>query len=161
MTTDTATIGPDQRAFEADVSSVPFLADMYRGDWTINSIDWPTMIITIRAAEREGAPGAYTLRVDLTNYPIQAPTATPWDLTAEMPLGAVNRPKGEIVGMVFRIDWENGLALYAPYDRVALVGHPGWVGDHPRYVWNGTQDIAWWARRIWDLLNDEDDYVGI
>lgn len=161
MKMDTDTIGPDQRAFKVDVSSAPFFAGVYRGDWTINSIDWPTMSITIGAAERADAPCAYTLRVDLTNYPIQAPTATPWDLTTGMPLDAANRPKGEIVGMVFRTDWENGLALYAPYDRVALDGHPGWAADHPRYAWNGTQDIAWWVRRIWDLVNDEADYVGI
>ena len=151
---------PDQRAFEADANAPAFLAGVYRGDWTIDSVDWPKVQITIAAAPREGASDSFTLRCDLTNYPAQAPTATPWDLETATLLPQSKRPKGERVGMVFRFDWEQGRALYAPYDRVALVGHPGWATDHPRYLWTATRDLAWWVERVWDLLNS-DVYEGI
>ena len=63
------------------------------------------------------------------------------------------RPKGDDVGMVFRVDWEEGRALYAAYDRVALRGHLNWVTEHPRTAWNGEQDLTWWVLRIWELLS--------
>jgi hypothetical protein len=153
-------VPPDQRAFEADANAPTFLAGLYRGDWNIDSVSWPSVQITIAAAPREGAPSSFTLRCDLTNYPAQAPTATPWDPDTDTLLAQSKRPKGERVGMVFRSDWEQGRALYAPYDRVALAGHPGWATDHPRYMWTGAQDLAWWVERIYDLLN-RDDYEGI
>lgn len=151
---------PDRRAFEADTAVPGFLAGVHRGDWKIDSLDWPVVKMTVSAAARDGAPDSVTLRCDLTNYPIDAPTATPWDPATDTPLSASRRPKGERVGMVFRADWEQGRALYAPYDRVALAGHPSWITEHPWYAWTGTQDLTWWVQRIWDLLNS-DDYEGI
>lgn len=151
---------PDQRAFATDANAATFLAGVYRGDWRIDSVEWPKVQLTIAAAPRDGAPDSFTLRCDLTNYPAQAPTGTPWDPETHMLLSQSRRPKGERVGMVFRFDWEQGRALYAPYDRVALAGHPGWATDHPRYMWTDARDLAWWVERIWDLLNS-DDYDGI
>lgn len=160
MSTAELDVPPDQRAFLRAANVPSFLAGVYRGDWRIDSVDWPKVQITIAAAPRHGAPEAFTLRCDLTNYPADAPTATPWDPAADRLLPACKRPKGERIGLVFRVDWEQGQALYAPYDRVALAGHPGWVTEHPLYVWTGRQDLTWWVERIWDLLNG-DDYDGI
>jgi hypothetical protein len=153
-------IPPDQRAFKADANKPSFIAGVYRGDWKIESVEWPTVEISIAAARRPGAPARFCLRCDLTNYPADAPTATPWDPGTASKLAPVGRPKGDDVGMVFRSDWEEGRALYAAYDRVALAGHANWVTEHPRTSWNGTQDLTWWVLRIWELLND-DDYLGI
>jgi hypothetical protein len=151
---------PDKRAFEAHANAPAFLAGVYRGDWKIDSVNWPKVQFTVTAAPREGAPSSFTLRCDFTNYAADAPTATPWDPDTNTVLAPNKRPKGELVGMVFRFDWEQGRALYAPYDRLALAGHPGWKVEHPRYIWTGKQDLAWWVERIWDLLNS-DDYVGL
>lgn len=156
-----APTSPDQRAFNDDIATAEFLAGVHRSQWRIVGVSWPTVTITIAAAARPGAPDVFSLRVDLTNYPMDAPTAAPWDLDADQPLAEGQRPKGELIGVVFRTDWEHGLALYAPYDRVALAGHPDWAIQHPLLVWTGHQDIAWWVRRVHGLLNDEDDYVGI
>jgi len=151
---------PDQRAFQLDASRPAFLAGVHRGDWTIEKVAWPTVDVSIAAAPREGGPERFLLRCDLTNYPAEAPTATPWDPETHERLAADKRPKGEDVGMVFRVDWEEGRALYAAYDRVALSGHPNWVTEHPRTAWTGEQDLTWWVLRIWELLNS-DDYEGI
>ena len=72
MSTAPPVTPPDQRAFEAHVTRATFIAGVYRGDWSIESIGWPIVVITIAAAAREGAPGTFTLRCDLTNYPEDA-----------------------------------------------------------------------------------------
>jgi hypothetical protein len=151
---------PDQRAFNEQASAPSFLAGLYRGDWTIEAVAWPTVYVSVAAAPRSGAPERYQLRCDFTNYPADAPTAAPWDPDKNSVLSAEKRPKGEDVGMVFRMDWEAGRALYCAYDRVALTGHQNWVTEHRRTAWNGTQDLTWWVLRIWELLNS-DDYEGI
>ncbi len=61
---------------------------------------------------------------------------------------------------MFRSDWNGGTALYAPYDRTAIVGHEGWNTTHACYAWNGSRDIVWFLSTIHDLLNDG-DYTGI
>lgn len=151
---------PDHRVFDAHAKTPSFLAGVFRGDWRIESVNWPTVIISIAAAPRDGAPDRFWLRCDLTNYPADSPTATPWDPDTNAQLAADRRPKGDDVAMVFRRDWEDGRALYAPYDRVALTSHQNWVTEYPRTAWDATRDLTWWATRIWELLND-DDYLGI
>lgn len=151
---------PDQRVFEAHANRPHFLAGVRRGDWRIDTVAWPIVQVTISAAARANGPETFTLRCDLTNYPVDAPTATPWDPAKGTKLTADKRPNGEDVGMVFRADWEEGRALYAAYDRVALTGHPNWAAEHPRTTWTPDRDFTWWMNRIWDLLNS-DDYEGI
>jgi hypothetical protein len=153
-------VPPDRRAFNRDASQPSFLAGVQRGDWTIEMVAWPTVEISISASPRPGAPARYWLHCNLTNFPADAPTATPWDPDTNEKLAADKRPKGDDVGMVFRADWEDGRALYVAYDRVALTGHANWITECPRTAWNGTQDLTWWVMRIWELLND-DDYLGI
>ena len=159
MSTPESDTPPDQRAFEADANRPSFLAGVYRGDWKIESVDWPTVQVTIAAAARANGPGSFAFRCDFTNYPTDAPTATPWDPETDAKLAEDKRPRGEDIGMVFRTNWEEGRALYAAYDRVALAGHPNWVTEHPRTTWTGRQDLTWWVQRIWDLLNS-DGYEG-
>jgi hypothetical protein len=153
-------LAPDQRAFNLDANKPTFLAGVHRGDWRIEEIAWPTVDISIAAAPRPGAPTRFWFRCDFRNYPADAPTATPWDPDTNNKLATGKRPKGDHVDMVFRSDWEEGRALYAAYDRVALTGHANWRTEYPRTAWNGTQDLAWWAMRIWELVND-DDYLGV
>jgi hypothetical protein len=153
-------VPPDERAFIEDAGKPSFLAGVHRGHWTIEKVAWPNVDISVSAAPRPGAPERYWLRCDLTNFPADAPTATPWDPNTNAKLVASGRPKGHGPGLVFRSDWEEGRALYAAYDRVALAGHANWMSEHPRSAWNGTQDLTWWVMRIWELLND-DDYLGI
>jgi len=160
MTSAEADEPPDQRAFNIDASSPAFVAGVYRGTWSIDRCEWPSVDITVAAAPRPNAPSSFTLRCDFTNFPSEAPTATPWDRSTNAKLDASRRPKGEIVGMVFRYDWEEGRALYAAYDRVALDGHRNWLTEHPRTAWDATRDLTWWVNRISDLLHD-DDYEGV
>jgi hypothetical protein len=99
------------------------------------------------------------LRFEFTDYPVQAPTACPWDAGTDSRLAPEKRPKGERVGHVFRSDWQDGSALYAPWDRVGLAGHD-WSSTHPRFAWHPRREITFYLENVHELLND-DDYLGV
>jgi hypothetical protein len=103
-----------------------------------------------------GAPTEYVLRFELTNYPADAPIATPWDESTNSELGAAGRPKGGRAATAFRMDWQGGAALYLPCDRTAAAGHTGWAS----WRWDSSKDITYYLRLVYELLNDE-DYTGV
>lgn len=153
---------PDERVFRDHVSSARFQDGVDRGRWrVVGDIEWPSVLIAVTAGPRDNAPKEFFLRFDLTGYPVSAPTATPWNLMAGAVLEEDQRPKGELVGQVFRSDWEEGKALYAPFDRVALDRyHPDWRQIYPRQAWNAKRDLVWVLQNLHKMLND-DDYTGI
>ena len=108
---------PDERVLRAHVASAQFINGVERGKWRIvGAINWPSALVAVSAASREGAPEEFFFRFDLAGYPNAAPTATPWDLATGDVLDEAERPKGDGLGLVFRTDWEGGRALYAPFD---------------------------------------------
>ena len=154
-------ISPDERVFREHLTDTRFNAGFKQGRWRIvGSIEWPHVLFAVSAATRENSPDEFFFRFNLSGYPGEAPTATPWDPRTESVLAPDLRPRGERVGNVFRSDWENGQALYAPCDRVALRWHPEWRQSYAAYAWDGTKDIAWVLQFIYRLLNDA-DYRGI
>ena len=126
----------------------------------VGDIAWPVVMVAVAAAPRSGAPSEYVLRFDLTGYPETAPTATPWNPTNGNVLEQELRPKGERVGYVFRTDWGDGKALYAPFDRVGLNSHSNWRTEHPRRVWDSSKDLTWLLQILHEMLNN-DDYTGV
>ena len=154
-------MSPDERVLRYHVTSTRFQEGVERGRWRIvGDTAWPVVLVAVAAAPRDSAPFEYFLRFDLAGYPDTAPTATPWSLTTGDVLQQELRPKGARVGHVFRADWENGRALYAPFDRVALNSHPNWQTEHPRRVWDSSKDLTWLLQILHEMLNN-DDYTGI
>ncbi|MFP5364297.1 MAG: hypothetical protein ACLGI5_16375 [Thermoleophilia bacterium] len=151
---------PAEQRGRRDFEAASFRGGVGRSDWRLVSFAWPVALVGVSAAPRTNGPAEFFLRIDLTDYPTLAPTATPWDVETDQMLASEKRPKGERVAMAFRADWENGRALYVPYDRVALAGHPGWVTQYPRDVWTEQRDITFFVNRVHELLNDE-DYQGV
>jgi hypothetical protein len=152
-------MNPDERAVRAHLESPGFQAAVAAGRWRVVDLAWPFVTIAVSAAPRPAGPEEVALRFELTGYPQQAPTATPWDLTTNAQLAADRRPRGEVVAMVFRTDWESGRALYVPFDRVALSSHGGWVQQHPGDAWTAKHDLSFYLRKVHAMLHD-DDYLG-
>ncbi len=75
-------------------------------------------------------------------------------------LAPERRPNGFLVGHVFRTDWEDGEALYAPWDRKGLSWHSEWAQNYPADAWHSERDIAFFLERVHKLLNT-DDYEGL
>lgn len=151
---------PDERAFRAAVEEAVFLDGADRGRWRLLEIDWPHALIAVEAAPRENGPEEFTFRFELSGYPNEAPTATPWDLERGDVLGREDRPKGERVGPAFNAGWNGGQALYIPCDRAALSGHPRWPSKYPRWTWRPEAGITLYLRLVHELLNEE-SYEGV
>jgi hypothetical protein len=157
--TDVA-LSPAERSVRAHLVGARFQSGADEGRWRLISMEWPNALIAVSAAARQGASPEFVLRFDLSGYPQPGPTAGIWDVSTNALLAADLRPKGEVAGQVFRADWENGRALYAPWDHVALDTHPDWPQKHARQAWHARRDLAFYLSNTWDVLND-DGYVGI
>ena len=153
-------MAPDERALRAALEVAGFQSGVDDGRWRLVKLEWPIGIFAVSAAERPNSPGEFGLRIDLSGYPQQAPTATPWDLELSTSLAAERRPKGARAGHVFRTNWEHGRALYAPWDRKGLCAHAEWVQHHPADAWHPERDLSFFLGHVHELLN-ADDYTGI
>jgi hypothetical protein len=158
--TDSKVRAPDERAVLSLLASPRFQQGVDDGQWRLISLEWPIALIAVSAAPRSSCPEEFVLRFDLSGYPASAPTAGLWDVSANTYLPASSRPKGERASMIFRADWETGRALYAPWDRVALVSHPDWAQRHSKHAWTNQRDLTFYLANVYEVLNG-DDYLGI
>lgn len=152
-------IDPSRRLVEAHLRSARFLAGETAGRWRVIKIEWPYVIIAISAAPRENSPTEYAMRFELQGYPETAPTGGIWDVEDGSSLPGEKRPKGARAAQLFRTDWGEGLSMYAPFDRIALQGHPDWPANYPMTMWTPFRDLTFVLTEIWETLN-ADDYLG-
>lgn len=151
---------PDADAVREHLASARFQQGVDSGRWRVIDEAFPIVTVAVSAAGRRGGAPEYALRIDLTRYPHEAPTFEPWHPGDGRRLTAAERPAGGRAAAIFRTDWENGRALYAPYDRVALTGHGNWIDAYPRSVWRPTRDLAFVLDQLWEVLNDADDLAA-
>ncbi|HEX7060290.1 MAG TPA: hypothetical protein VF176_10615 [Solirubrobacterales bacterium] len=150
---------PDELAFCEHISGPHFQAGVDGGRWRVLTIDWPTAKIAISAEARPNSPEEFFFRFELAGYPSIA-TACPIDIETGQTLSAEMRPKGDLVGWAFRPDWQEGQALYVPWDRLSIVGHPEWLTKHAGKLWSEEEGIVSYLRHTHELLNSE-DYLGV
>jgi hypothetical protein len=147
-------IGPDQRAFEADMEKAVFRLGVLEEKWRISSVAWPLVVIDVAAKDRRW----YTLRFNCAGYPQVAPTAGPWDTTRDtvLPFDRWPRGNGGRVTAVFRTNWKNGTALYLPCDRESIVGHDNWRVEMPSKIWRPSEGLVQYLELVHELLNSRD-----
>lgn len=147
-------IGPDQRAFEADVARATFRLGQAEGRWRLVEIRWPHAFIGVTAKDgRE-----FVLRLNCAGFPQALPTGGPWDMAADriLPFDLWPRGQGGRVSAVFRIDWKNGSALYLPCDRESFAGHENWRHEMPSKIWRPADGIVQYLELVHELLNCRD-----
>lgn len=147
-------IGPDQRAFEADVAKAAFRLGQAEGRWRLISVAWPFALIGVVAKDgRE-----FVLRLNCAGYPQAAPTGGPWDMKTETILAFELWPRGQggRVSAVFRTDWKDGSALYLPCDRESLIGHDNWRQEMPSKIWRPNDGIVQYLELVHELLQSRD-----
>ena len=156
---------PDVLGFNRHVNNGDFQLAAQQGKWGIVNNDserptWPFTIIWVSASPRENSPEKYYFRFELTNYPSDPPDICIWNHETNTPLEAEFRPKGvEDAKMLFRTDWENGLHLYAPYERKGLSTHGNWPNEYPDMCWKAGDSIVKALENIHYTLNSK-DYHG-
>lgn len=147
-------IGPDRRAFEADVAKAAFRLGHAECRWRLVAVAWPFAFFGVFAKDgRE-----YVLRLNCAGYPQMAPTGGPWDLKTNQILAFELWPRGQggRVSAVFRTDWKNGTALYLPCDRESLVGHDNWRREMPSKIWRPVDGIVQYLELVHELLQSRD-----
>jgi len=154
---------PDEAMFNKHILEAGFQMGLDEGHWGIFEEDsinttWPQVFIWIAARPKVGCPDKYYLRFDLQGYPSAAPTACPWDVENDVRLDSDKWPKGgPTISSVFNpLGW-NSNALYAPCDRLAMIGHD-WRQDFPDYWWQPTFKIEKYLQFIYTRLQSG-DYV--
>ena len=152
---------PAEKVFRAHLERGPFQSGVDRGRWRLVSVTWPYSVIAINAAQRPNMPLEYAFRFELGNYPITAPTAQPWDESANAPLRRASWPGGTgRIPYAFNPDWKGGSCLYLPCDRYSIEGHDPWRTQYPEMIWDPKGDITQYLRIIHDLLHSE-NYTGL
>jgi hypothetical protein len=147
---------PDESLFKAHLGEAPFLSGEDNGKWGLvdGSLLWPMATIWVEANKKIVPFGKTFLRFNLDGYPVAAPTSFPWDEEKNAKLENHLYPK--VPGafkLVFRIDWQNGDALYAPCDRIAIPGHDPWKTQFPRWWWQPTFTISNYLEFVHTVLN--------
>jgi len=157
-------MGADSELFWAHVELPEFQAGLDNGYWCLlqekNSVEWPFVLIWVKAATKANCPDRYVFRFDLASYPQQAPTACPWDMDKNAPLAPNQWPRGpHHVSKVFKPGWRT-TALYAPCDREPMKDHGQWRQTHRGLWWESTFTIVVYLRFIHRLLTSEDYQHG-
>jgi len=153
-------VTPDERTLRTHLEGARFQAGVQAGRWRLLELTWPHATFVISAAPRSNSPEEFVLRLDVAGYPHSAPTGSLWDNDAGYSLAPASRPKGDRAAHVFRTDWCDGVAMYAPWDRIALGSHADWAQKHPHDAWNPTRDISFVLSNVHNIVN-ADDYLGI
>lgn len=148
---------PNESLLKAHLEGAAFLAGVDCGRWGLHSVaDLTFPVIWVRGDRRLVQAGRVYLRFDTSEYPQQAPTACPWDITTNEKLAPGLWPKGASAATVFNPAW-NASALYAPCDRVAMKGHEAnWKGLCPQWWWQPTFTIVVYLEFVHVCLNPAD-----
>jgi hypothetical protein len=152
---------PDTAIFHQHVNDGDFQTGVDQGMWGICNENseyptWPMVVIWVQAASKPNRLDKYHFRFDLAGYPSAAPTTCPWNIETGNRLDSSLWPKGSrFVSSTFNPGW-NQNALYAPCDRVAMVGHHGWKTQFPDLWWQPTFKITVYLNFLHRLLNSSD-----
>ena len=144
---------PDEMQLRADLESARFLSGEDRGRWEFKKLEWPHLYVSVTARDNR----KFTLRLNCSGYPTQAPTGTFWNLAMGARLPFNEWPTGGVrVSLAFKPTWKDGNALYIPCDRESFAGHDAWVAQYPQLVWNPTKGITHYLEVVHDLLQSRD-----
>lgn len=143
----------------SDLQEAGFRLGVDRGRWRLLRCEWPYVFFGVCAVDKHW----YCLRLELSNYPQDAPWGCLCDVTTGEVLPVEKRPKSRdsdnsgIVSAVFRSGHSE---IYAPCDRRALVRHDEWPKKYPHKVWGIDKTVIFYLEQIHDALNSSDYQAG-
>lgn len=154
---------PDEAAAREHLAGGAFRLGLTLSRWREPRLEWPHLLVNVAAAERPGAPAWYPFRLELSNYPAQAPLGEFWDRAADTKLAPDRWPTGtpdSRPAAILRPDWAlNQHGLYAAFDRSGISTHPDWHQNHPAEAWAAHHTLTDYLEYVHDLLASP-DYTG-
>lgn len=146
--------------FIEHVTDIEFQLHEVKGYWGI-AVDpqfpqWPIVKMWVKAPQKIASSGRVYLCFDLSGYPAVAPTSIPWDIESNSRLSNDKWPKDSVPGspisVAFNPNWLNGVALYLPCDRKAIMGHDPWRTQCPEWYWQATFKINKYLQCVYETL---------
>ena len=158
-------MSPDEAVFRDHIEDAPFQAGVDISKWGFHGgtaeIIWPHPIFWVGADADLISGGRVFLRFTTDGYPQAAPTACPWDIERNSRLDPALWPTGPgSVAKVFNPNWNNGVALYAPCDRLAMSGHESWKTQFPSVWWGQSSTIVVYLEFVHSCLNRRKYSIG-
>jgi len=148
---------PDHRALIAELQSPRFEVGVRQGHWRIISFEWPFLVVGVRT--RDGAELAF--RCSCIGYPAQRPEIGLWNAERGCSLSPAERPT--MTGrysLIFRTDWESGLHIYHPMDRLAFVTHGNWLVDLRFKLWIPDRGFTQLCQELHNILTSNEYQPG-
>lgn len=131
-----------------DLLDPSFVDGVVHGRWRIVDFSWPFLTVGIAA----GLGGEFGMRINLEDFPAQAPAGIPWILSSNRPAALSELPSGGIAEQVFRSGWSQAhqLTPYMASERVVtMVGeHPEWIQAYPSRAWNAGRKLAFYLQEL-------------
>lgn len=160
-------ISPSEKTLVSHLQGGRFRFGVNKKKWKLLSVieegrlsEWPHCLFWIQAGTRNGAPDGFILHTNFAGYPNDPPTTTFWCTETQSKLPIAMRPRGSSNNWIFRVDWNNGDALYHPYDRIATESHRDWDRKYPGVVWSREHTLVDLLELIHQTLNSN-EYLGI
>lgn len=137
---------PNLRQLRRHLASADVEAGVAAGSWRIADLSWPVLLVAIAVGDH----AEVGIRLDVQDYPAQAPAGQPWNLATDQPLAMAAWPVSGQNPEVFRHDWSPGSnnAPYLACDRAGIVSHPNWAVERPERCWNPTRTIGFYLREL-------------
>lgn len=150
---DIQTMSPGEETLVSDILAPSFKLGVARGHWRLHSRNGLILLIELSASDGRW----YGIRCDCQNYPTKPPYVTSWLVNENRCATADERPnsRGEL-GLIFRMDWENGKHLYHPMSRKAIESHPGWKTEMQQRLWQPEQGVEQLLSDLHDCLHSTD-----
>jgi hypothetical protein len=131
-----------------DLQDPSFVDGVARGRWRVADLSWPYLTVGITA----GLGGELGMRINLEDFPAQAPAGIPWNLSGDRPAVLSELPTGGIAEQVFRSGWSqvHQLTPYMATERlVTMPGeHPEWLQQYPSRAWNAGRKLSFYMQQL-------------
>jgi len=143
-----ATINPNQERVELDMLEPAFLDGVERRKWRVVGLQWPYLLVGIAA----GDGGELGMRIELDQFPTQAPAGIPWILDEDRASTINELPTGARAERIFRSGWSQGHE-WTPYmasERLVtrVNEHPEWQQMYPSRAWNVSRHLSFYLEQL-------------
>ncbi|MET7951274.1 hypothetical protein [Micromonospora sp. NPDC005324] len=139
-------VDPNLRRLRRHLQAADIEAGVDAGSWRVVDLTWPFLTVAITVGE----DAELGMRLDVQDYPLQAPAGQPWNIDTDTPLPMAEWPVSGRNPEIFRPEWSptNNNAPYLACDRAGITSHSNWATERPERSWDATRTIGFYLREL-------------